>query len=450
MAASSRSSLALSKRLSALPIAPQTIKMLENCLTPVLGSVNTLSTTVGALLGSKVVKIIAFLLLILNIRAFPFVWHVRIWRWAILKRIEYRAFRIRTALTCTKAQRGKLEDAWLEGSIPLGQDPCEFTSSYKTWASLDESDFNMHLSNSSYAKTLDSARFKAAVEMFPVFFRGGGWIPLAATQFHYITEIPIGASYEVRSRITAWDSKWFYMVSKFVMPANKSKKKRKATQTNGNASGNASPPTDGNAYTMANLHTPASADDVSSPAASGTATPIGAGNGASNGNASLAKQLLDAGIKINGDGTFAGAAASAQLRKPEDDPYDTEEPDGAQVHTVAISRCCLKVGRITIPPAMVFAMSGLTTELGEKAAQSKYSFKKTTGGASVKPPHWDAVRATFTRPGGNYGTFDPRTIAKFITGGWRQVEKDEDKWWDRAFDSYREENLRKLQFLQAH
>ena len=64
--------------------------------------------------------------------------------------------------------------------------------------------------------------------MFPMFFRAGGWIALAgmyrsvgpptwtlpdhhfqpATHFHFIHEIPMFKSYEIRTNLAAWDQKW--------------------------------------------------------------------------------------------------------------------------------------------------------------------------------------------------------------------------------------------------
>jgi hypothetical protein len=46
-------------------------------------------------------------------------------------------------------------------------------------AGFDDSDFNLHMSNSSYAMALDSARFRLALATFPNIFRCGGWVPLA-------------------------------------------------------------------------------------------------------------------------------------------------------------------------------------------------------------------------------------------------------------------------------
>lgn len=102
------------------------------------------------------------------------------------------------------------KDKWLDLRQPIGRNPFTYPvcAPYKSWASPDESDYNMHLSNSSYAKTLDSVRVNCALECFLAFFRDGGWIALGGTNFNYIREIPIGAHYEVRSSIGSWDSKW--------------------------------------------------------------------------------------------------------------------------------------------------------------------------------------------------------------------------------------------------
>jgi acyl-CoA thioesterase FadM len=79
---------------------------------------------------------------------------------------------------------------------------------YKTWASIDDCDFNGHLSNSSYATTLDAARLKTAVASFPFFFGAGGRMALGATQYTFIREIPMSMPYEVQLCTVGWDNKW--------------------------------------------------------------------------------------------------------------------------------------------------------------------------------------------------------------------------------------------------
>lgn len=81
-------------------------------------------------------------------------------------------------------------------------------SVYNTWASPDESDYNMHLSNSSYAKVLDMLRLKFAIVHMSTVFRDGCWIALGATHLRFVREIPIGTKYEIRMYCGSWDNKW--------------------------------------------------------------------------------------------------------------------------------------------------------------------------------------------------------------------------------------------------
>ncbi|EAU81279.2 hypothetical protein CC1G_07209 [Coprinopsis cinerea okayama7 len=258
-------------------------------------------------------------------------------------------------------------------------------------------------------KEVNSARFKLAVETFTPFFRGGGWIPLAGTQYHFICEIPILASYEVRTSLGAWDGKWFYLVSKFVVPANKSKKKRNL------------------------LRTPSCEDDVSS----GTSTPASGSSATSNpvGAKGLAAQLLKAKAES------ANGSATPSSKRVEHDDLDIEEPDGAQVHTIAISRCCFKVGRITVPPALVFSLCGMSSEGATLSSTSVVSSKDFKRGSL--PPHWSAVRATCSP-----SNVSAKGKGK-AKGGWKEVEDPKDKWWERAFDSVKEENESRLRKLEG-
>lgn len=113
----------------------------------------------------------------------------------------------------------------------------------------DDCDFNLHLSNSCYAKvspgrsvtsvashghilqSLDCARLQHALKCFPTLFRTGGWMALGGellvtlhavlfslncsfslfslgTHYNFLREIPILSRYEVRVSIAAWDNKW--------------------------------------------------------------------------------------------------------------------------------------------------------------------------------------------------------------------------------------------------
>lgn len=82
-----------------------------------------------------------------------------------------------------------------------------FTSTTYT-ATIDECDFNGHLSNSSYAKRLDFARSEFAAQRFLRGAMDGAWVALGGTSFRYHKEIPMGGEYRVRMRIVGWDEKW--------------------------------------------------------------------------------------------------------------------------------------------------------------------------------------------------------------------------------------------------
>ncbi|TFK24135.1 hypothetical protein FA15DRAFT_431163 [Coprinopsis marcescibilis] len=116
----------------------------------------------------------------------------------------------------TKHRKIELEEQWLDTIPNVGQNPFEFKNVYRTTATLDECDWNMHLSNSSYAKILDSSRFETAVQLWPLFFRSGGTLALGATHFQFIREIPPLTNFEIRTYVGTWDKKWLYLVSKYV------------------------------------------------------------------------------------------------------------------------------------------------------------------------------------------------------------------------------------------
>jgi len=124
-------------------------------------------------LTPKLGKLLVCLLLLFNIRSWPLVWHFRVFRPAFARRFQHNWVHL-TSLFKSPVEKIRREARWLESITPIGRDPLKMVVPYKTWASIDDSDFNGHLSNSRYAKTLDPARFKAAVEMFPMFFPTGG------------------------------------------------------------------------------------------------------------------------------------------------------------------------------------------------------------------------------------------------------------------------------------
>ncbi|KIJ93146.1 hypothetical protein K443DRAFT_684765 [Laccaria amethystina LaAM-08-1] len=332
-------------------------------------------------------KYLIFLVVLLNIRAWPLAWHFRIFRPVFKRRFELLSVRFWTALK-TKAEKEKADARWLESITPVGEQPFSMVVPYKTWVGIDDSDFNGHLSNSSYAKTLDAARFKTALEMFTTFFRAGGWMPLAATHYHFIQEIPMLSSYEVRTSIGAWDQKWFYLISKFVRPkpsgAGRGERQSPPKIV-------ASPQTEPSTESITSLRMPG-ADAIST-----IATPF--------------PNITPTATSASENTELALKAVSAGL-------VSSEEPDGATVHTIVVSQLCFKVGRITVPPAIVLASNGFSVPPEE--GLTPYSL-------SNPPPHWEKVKKLASKPVGG----SMRQLRNFMKGEWKDVPEEE-RWWKEA------------------
>lgn len=65
------------------------------------------------------------------------------------------------------------------------------------------------MSNSSYPRALDAARFKWLLEVVgPAMGVEKVWSPLAQTSFWFRREIPAFAPYEIDVHISGWDDKW--------------------------------------------------------------------------------------------------------------------------------------------------------------------------------------------------------------------------------------------------
>ena len=90
-----------------------------------------------------------------------------------------------------------------------------------------------------------------------------------------------------------------------------------------------------------------------------------------------------------------------------------EEPDGATLYTIVISQVCFKIGRITVPPRIVFAMNGFTGVSGHCLANPH--------------PEWSEAERTMS---GHLGG-SAKKLKKFLAGGWRDIPESE-RWWDKS------------------
>ncbi|CAE6414388.1 unnamed protein product [Rhizoctonia solani] len=271
----------------------------------------------------KPIKLAFLLVLVLNAKSWPGVWHFRVFRPVI-------SFRLNELFN-----KRRDSPKFLTGISPVGRSVLPAAngsdsgaiSVSKAWAALDDCDFNGHLSNSCYAKNLDPARMQAWVDWCPALFGDGAWVALGGAHYHYIREIPMNASYEIRVSIGGWDQKWIYLVAKFVSHPKKGSKTH-ASKAN---------------TVIPSITTP------STPLVTEPSTP---GEPALNtsGNATL----LDA-------SRVDSKLASKPILRTHDD-------DGALINCVAVSTYCFKHGRVTVPPKVALAISGFSlTEVGDSS-----------------------------------------------------------------------------------
>ncbi|KAJ3865809.1 hypothetical protein EV359DRAFT_6474, partial [Lentinula novae-zelandiae] len=198
-------------------------------------------------------------------------------------------------------------ESWLGSVTPVGAHPFEWEGRYDTWVGPDDSDFNMHMSNSSYPKILDFARTKASLELFPQFLRVGGHVALSSTHFHFINELPLFSKYQIRLSIGAWDEKWCYIVCRFVTVSKKSSTNSKTKKPR---------------------------------------------------NTNIPRILIRPPTPFVQSLSPPSPAPSS----PPPPTHESTDPnsDNVKLHTIAVSRICFKHGRITVPPAIVFATNGMS------------------------------------------------------------------------------------------
>ncbi|KAF8648197.1 hypothetical protein AX16_006336 [Volvariella volvacea WC 439] len=363
--------------LTRLP-ASQQLQRLSALLRPLLPlSIGTMHTVLSW--APVLAKYLLYLLFLINLKSWPLVWHFRVFRPVFQIRISYRLLRLRIFLKSKKEQELE-EDKWLESISPIGENPLAMSTTFYTRVTIDDSDFNGHLSNSSYAKTLDSARFKAGLAMFPQFFRAGGWMALAGTHYSFLREIPMFAQYEVRVSVGGWDQKWIYIVSRFV--TKKKRRSKETTKTTPNGLIATAPATDANSVSL----TPAMAPTPSGIEQDNTAKTLDA----------VVAELL----------------------------AEVKEEDDEILNTVAVSQVCCKIGRITVPPAIALACNGFSVPAKSGPVYSRQN----------APPSWGVAKTILSKPHGG----SMRKLHNFMKSGWKEVPEGQ-RWWEDALGGVIEE-----------
>jgi len=155
---------------------------------------------------------LAILLALLNLKTFPFVWHLR---------ILYHALRnIRSINSPPSFSRNTALVHPVFGTYVL-----------TTHSPLLEIDYNLHKSNSTYFTDLDASRTGLVFSLLSPGFKNGSAeleaqghrgrlaVVLGSVHASFRKEIQPYERYEVRSRLLGWDAKWLVIGSWFVRPA---------------------------------------------------------------------------------------------------------------------------------------------------------------------------------------------------------------------------------------
>ncbi|CAN6672400.1 hypothetical protein TRVA0_046S00496 [Trichomonascus vanleenenianus] len=142
-------------------------------------------------------KAFVALLVLLNYKSWPFMWHARFYMNLV------RHFVIRR-------------------SIKPKQDELFKPNEYRTHTPLMEMDMNGHKSNSTYFSDLDMARADLLMGLFKDFFihyrkekKSWPFAPLGSVMTIFKKEIKAYKPYTIRSRVLGWDSKWLFVLSRF-------------------------------------------------------------------------------------------------------------------------------------------------------------------------------------------------------------------------------------------
>ncbi|KDN38092.1 hypothetical protein K437DRAFT_296417 [Tilletiaria anomala UBC 951] len=170
-------------------------------------------------------KFVLGLLLVINWRSFPLLWHFQMFGLAYKYRME--KFPVKSIFfPWIKDSSAPLTLPGVEpqlklNALPLGKNIFEDVTTLQFRAWPDDCDWNMHLSNSSYNKSLDYVRMAHIYRTFCRSCSDGSLIALGGAAYTYHREIPIGAKYDIELRVVTWDEKWFYLLARFVSPAKR-------------------------------------------------------------------------------------------------------------------------------------------------------------------------------------------------------------------------------------
>ncbi|KAE8266641.1 hypothetical protein A4X09_0g5703 [Tilletia walkeri] len=283
------------------------------------------------------------LLVILNVKNFPGVWHIRLFWSPILFRMR-AVPAIHPLLPWISSNAYPTREPGAEpplklDSLPLGKDIFDYKTTWTFYADLADSDWNMHLSNSCYAARLDFVRAEHVQTSFVLsHFDGCGWA-LGGTIFNYHREVPIFSKYAITVQVAGWDNKWMYLVARWTPPPDNVDEEA--------------------AEVLEQTKPKRSLSTVEMRKFA----------------ASVLQSQREADAKDKGKGKVddGSGAVTPEARSSSDNTTATSKKSASTtVYATAVSRYCFKAGRKTIPPWFIVATSGFgrwasTRENFEKA-----------------------------------------------------------------------------------
>ncbi|WVQ81226.1 hypothetical protein IAT38_003348 [Cryptococcus sp. DSM 104549] len=328
----------------------------------------------------KPVKAGLLFIALLYYPSWPFKWHIRFWGNAIKELIVGRI-----------KGPAKYIEGWKKASA--GSEGIRRVVKQKKVAWVDDCDYNMHLSNSAYAKNADSAKMDWAVEALgPVLVISGLGFGMGATHYSFFKEVPIGVPYVMECRCGGWDEKWLYTIVEFIIYP-----KKKSTKAVFSAKSHMPTP-DGSKF-LPQMSAPPT-PDPSAPT-SGTATP---------------NPAATAGTDAGSNAVDAIKRAWAQRREA------NPRKDGGVVCGMQISEYCFKIGRITVPPRIVVWINGYATDKAEQDRARALLLAKDggrkflRGGWREEPDAATLGTAIGTEGGDNWVTQGREGLEKIVSG----------------------------------
>lgn len=135
--------------------------------------------------------------------------------------------------------------------------------------------------------------------------------------------------------------------------------------------------------------------------------------------------------------------------------WPEDKSKGEVLHCVSVSQMCFKLGRVTVPPALVFSGAGL----GLQNVTVEHITGSQTGDEQQRARvAWNYLRTLRSKPkstntkntkGASTSKVSSSTpMQDLMRGGWRDVPVNE-RWWDQAMAPYEEGRKERLKVVEG-